>query len=234
MPQRQRLLMIFLPLLLLSIAACDQESIPESAALTNPATETAEPIPAPDPVAQKTETQQPKPVQESSQSDLSQDLQTEGVDVSANTVKELEWEALIPEEWRPETLMEQYSADDMSDDDPRAQEILEKIQALSSQAPTVPALEGQRIKLPGFVVPLDMDARKIEQFLLVPYYGACIHVPPPPSNQTVHVVTRAGKAYPGQLFDTVWVTGTLRVEHMSSDIAESGYRLEDALVVPYQ
>jgi hypothetical protein len=79
-----------------------------------------------------------------------------------------------------------------------------------------------------------MDAEKIDQFLLVPYYGACIHVPPPPANQTVHVLTREGMAFEGQLFDTVWVTGTMRVERMSSELADAGYRLEDATVEPYE
>ncbi len=149
-------------------------------------------------------------------------------------IRELEWEALIPEDWRPDVLMDQYNADELSDDDPRAQQLLDKLKALWSEAPVVQALEGQRVKLPGFVVPLEMDAKKIDQFLLVPYYGACIHVPPPPANQTVHVVTDEGRAFEGGLFDTVWVTGTLRVESVSSELAEAGYRLENASVVPYE
>ena len=157
------------------------------------------------------------------------------LDETGNTnVKEIEWDELIPEDWRPDVLMEQYNADEISDDDPRAQQLLDKLKALWKEAPVVPALEGQRVKLPGFVVPLEMDAKKIDQFLLVPYYGACIHVPPPPANQIVHVVTREGKAFEGQLFDTVWVTGTMRVESLSSDLAEAGYRFEDANVVPYE
>ena len=149
-------------------------------------------------------------------------------------IREIEWDALIPEDWRPEVLMEQYNADDLSDDDPRAQELLDKLKALWKEAPGVPALEGQRVKLPGFVVPLEMDAKKIDQFLLVPYYGACIHVPPPPPNQTVYVVTHEGKGFEGKLFDVVWVTGTMRVERLSSDLAEAGYRLENATVAPYE
>jgi len=149
-------------------------------------------------------------------------------------VREFDWDALIPEDWQPETLFEQYNVDELSDDDPRAQELLEKLLALWKEAPVVPALEGQRIKLPGFVVPLEMDTQKIDQFLLVPYYGACIHVPPPPANQTVHVVTRKGRAFKGELFDTVWVTGTMRVERLESELAISGYRLEDALVAPFE
>ncbi len=149
-------------------------------------------------------------------------------------IREIEWDSLIPEDWRPDALMAKYNVDELSDDDPRAQQLLDELKALWKEAPVVPALEGQRVKLPGFVVPLEMDAKKINQFLLVPYYGACIHVPPPPANQTVHVVTREGKAYEGQLFDAVWVTGTMRVERLSSDLAEAGYRLEEAAVVPYE
>jgi hypothetical protein len=148
--------------------------------------------------------------------------------------KEIDWDELIPEDWRPETLMGDFDIENLSDDDPRAQQLLDKLKALWDQAPVVPALEGRQVKLPGFVVPLEMDAKKIDQFLLVPYYGACIHVPPPPANQTVHVVTREGQAFEGQLFDVVWVTGTMRVERLSSDLAEAGYRLEDASVVPYE
>ena len=148
--------------------------------------------------------------------------------------KEIDWEALIPEDWQPEALMAGVDIENLSDDDPRAQELLDKLRALWNEAPVVPALEGQRVKLPGFVVPLEMDAKRIDEFLLVPYYGACIHVPPPPANQTVHVVTAEGKAFEGQLFDVVWVTGTMRVERLSSDLAEAGYRLQDATVVPYQ
>ena len=57
---------------------------------------------------------------------------------------------------------------------------------------------------------------------------------PCPRCQTVNVVTRQGKAFRGELFDTVWVTGTLRVEPLSSDLAEAGYRLENATVAPYE
>ena len=149
-------------------------------------------------------------------------------------VREIEWDALIPEDWRPDVLWEQYDADELTDDDPRAQQLLEKLMALWKEAPVVPALEGQRVKLPGFVVPLEMDTKSIDQFLLVPYFGACIHVPPPPANQTVHVVTGKGEAFEGRLFDAVWVTGTMHVESLSTDLAEAGYRLEGANVAPYE
>jgi len=153
---------------------------------------------------------------------------------TTDEVVELDWDRLIPEDWAPEKLMDEYNADELSDDDPRAQELMEKLQTLWKEAPVVPELDGMRVKLPGFVVPLEMDTETIGEFLLVPYYGACIHVPPPPANQTVHVVTVKGGEYKGELFDTVWVTGTLKVERLSIELAEAGYRIQDAQVEPYR
>jgi uncharacterized protein len=80
---------------------------------------------------------------------------------------------------------------------------------------------------------LELDAKRMSEFLLVPYYGACIHVPPPPANQTIHVVAPAGLEYGGELFDTVWVTGTIRVMRSSSDLAEAGYRIDVSEIEPY-
>jgi len=68
---------------------------------------------------------------------------------------------------------------------------------------------------------------------LVPYYGACIHVPPPPANQTVYVNAEPGRGTRPKLFDVVWVTGTLRVERVESELAAAGYALEAIKVEPY-
>ena len=113
-------------------------------------------------------------------------------------------------------------------------ELMEKLKTFWKESPVVHDYDGKIVKLPGFVVPLEMDAKTIQEFLLVPYYGACIHTPPPPANQTVHVVTDENHAYQGQLFDTVWVTGTIRVEKLSSELGEAGYRIEARKVEPYQ
>lgn len=59
-------------------------------------------------------------------------------------------------------------------------------------APVVKALDGQNIRLPGYIVPLEVSEEgRTTEFLLVPYFGACIHVPPPPSNQIVHVKAKS-------------------------------------------
>jgi|AVFP01.1.fsa_nt_gi hypothetical protein len=148
--------------------------------------------------------------------------------------QELEWDDLIPLDWQPDKLMSDLDADTLSDDDPRAQELMEKLQALWREAPVVQELNARRVRLPGFVVPLDMDASSMGEFLLVPYFGACIHVPPPPRNQTVYVETAKGAEYQGELFDTVWVSGVLAVESSSSDMGDAGYRIDALEVAPYQ
>ena len=155
-------------------------------------------------------------------------------DAAPGEVPELEWDDLIPADWQPEKLMADYDADNLTDDDPRADELMDKLKALWAEAPVVEALDGQRIRLPGFVVPLETDANEMAEFLLVPYFGACIHVPPPPANQTVHVLTADGAAYQGELFDTVWVEGRMRVEQFSNELGDAGYRIEDAEVSLYE
>jgi hypothetical protein len=153
---------------------------------------------------------------------------------SVNLGPELEWDDLIPADWQPEKLMADYDADTLTDDDPRADELMDKLKALWAEAPVVDALDGREVRLPGFVVPLETDATEISEFLLVPYFGACIHVPPPPPNQTVYVVTADGAPYRGELFDTVWVEGRMRVEHFSDDLGDAGYRIENARVSAYE
>ena len=55
-------------------------------------------------------------------------------------------------------------------------------------APANPKLDNRRVSIAGFVVPLDGEREKTREFLLVPYFGACIHAPAPPANQVIHVV----------------------------------------------
>ena len=91
-------------------------------------------------------------------------------------------------------------------------------------AAVVASLDGRRVVIGGYVVPLDLDARSIREMLLVPFVGACIHVPPPPSNQVIHVAAER----PFQirdLFDPVWVTGRIRVVHSRTDLADAGYSI---------
>jgi hypothetical protein len=96
----------------------------------------------------------------------------------------------------------------------------------TNDVPAVVAeLDGKRVRIGGYVVPLDFDATKIKEFLLVPFVGACIHVPPPPPNQIIYVKAAEGFEVAGQ-FDPVYVTGTLKTARQFTGLAATGYTME--------
>jgi hypothetical protein len=100
-------------------------------------------------------------------------------------------------------------------------------------APVIQSLNDKLVKIPGFVVPLEGDNETSSEFLLVPYFGACIHVPPPPANQIVYV--QFATAVPiDDLYDAVWVTGTLTTTGWKGDLATVGYSLSGISVSPYE
>ncbi len=84
------------------------------------------------------------------------------------------------------------------------------------------ALDGAYIRMPGYILPWDMTSEGVTSFILVPYVGACIHVPPPPANQLVFVTTDKPWAST-DLWEAVWVTGEIRHEMQSTEVAEIGY-----------
>jgi uncharacterized protein len=92
-------------------------------------------------------------------------------------------------------------------------------------APVVEGLDGKRVHIGGYIVPLDFAATTIKEFLLVPFVGACIHVPAPPSNQIIYVKTEKGFDVQGS-FDAVYVTGMLKVASTATGLAEAGYSIE--------
>lgn len=97
----------------------------------------------------------------------------------------------------------------------------------------VKELDQKPVRLPGFVVPLEGDAKTITAFLLVPYFGACIHVPSPPTNQVIYV--RFPKGAPvDDLWDAIWVKGTMKVVSSSHEMANASYAMEAVEVAPYE
>lgn len=159
-----------------------------------------------------------------------------GTDKAAENVAPLvlTWDDLVPSDWTMDHLIEEYNTSDISDDDPRAEELMQRIVDFMNDAPVVEEFDGKRVRIPGFVVPLELTARHIQEFLLVPYFGACIHSPPPPANQTIYAVTPEDKAYQGRLYDTVWITGTMSIERTTNELGHSGYRIDVTEVAPYQ
>jgi uncharacterized protein len=120
----------------------------------------------------------------------------------------------------------------LNDGDPRAAAMLKKMREVWDNAPTNNAMDGQSVRIPGYIVPLEEGKSGMSEFLLVPYFGACIHSPPPPANQIIHVVP----SKPAQNFrsmDTVWINGTLKTLRTDSFMGASSYRMEAVTVEPY-
>lgn len=80
------------------------------------------------------------------------------------------------------------------------------------------ALDGNVVRIPGYLLPLEFDGTVVSEFLLVPYVGACIHAPPPPPNQIVHVKIAEGFST-DQIYTPVWVTGQMSAQHSSRSLS---------------
>ena len=104
-------------------------------------------------------------------------------------------------------------------------------------------LNGKQIRLAGYLLPLDLSARTIREFLLVPFVGACIHVPPPPPNQIVHAVSEKPIPYRAdELFKPIWATGVIITRSLTKELylvdgsgnVDIGYLLKVDSVEPYE
>jgi hypothetical protein len=145
---------------------------------------------------------------------------------------ETAWESLMPKDWDPLKKFRLGEAGAVADGSQRANDMLREMREIWDNAPTVPALDGTGVRLPGYVVPLEEVQGELKEFLLVPYFGACIHSPPPPANQIVHVI--APQPVKGvRTMDAVWVSGTLRIARFDSAVGTSGYTIGNPKVERY-
>ncbi|WP_420835067.1 DUF3299 domain-containing protein [Vibrio galatheae] len=142
--------------------------------------------------------------------------------VKADDTLTLEWIDLIPESERNQFDSTGMPAIDHSGNTMEQSKIGSVRQELN----------GSKVKIPGFVIPLEGDANIVTEFLLVPYFGACIHVPPPPPNQIIYVKFPKG-APVQELWDVVYVIGTLKTESMSHELAETGYVIQGTEIAEY-
>jgi hypothetical protein len=150
-------------------------------------------------------------------------------DPAAERTLQIEWKELLPAEGRDQATLVPPA--------PLHDYLLGEAGPAASQ-PTAssvnPQLDRRRVRLPGFVVPLEIDAQgRVTQLLLVPYYGACIHVPPPPPNQIV-LVTLAAPLVLGSMDTAYWVTGRLQVAASRTRIASTAYAITGATTEEYR
>ena len=147
-------------------------------------------------------------------------------------VRDLTWNDLVPSTWNPRAAFDRLNIRNLPDNDPRVNDLLAEIRAEWDRAPVVKKLAGQKVRLPGYITTLEGDRNGVREFLLVPYFGACIHVPAPPSNQVVHVLPE--KPVPELLsYYPVWVTGTIEIEQLETALGSAGYTIRKARVEEY-
>lgn len=157
--------------------------------------------------------------------------------------QEIEWEELDPNDPQeveystPESLGLNPESFDLNNDEyideynqlPGLRELTSGHVGLPSQAYSVGVvseMDGKNIRLPGFIVPVEFEGENlVTEFFLVPYFGACIHQPPPPPNQTIYVTTEKPIKFQG-IYDPVWVMGTIKTERTGNDIATAAYKID--------
>jgi hypothetical protein len=143
------------------------------------------------------------------------------------------WRELAPPDWVPKPSFKAADIARLGDADPRAKALLADMRSAWSAAPPNPLLDGVAIRTAGFVVPIEQGRDGTREFLLVPYYGACIHTPPPPANQIIDVFTST-PVKGLDAMDTVWVAGVLNVTHTEHDSGSSIYAMRADEVKPYR
>lgn len=138
-------------------------------------------------------------------------------------VRELDWLELMPKD-EVDSLMETPAVTHEGS--------FKQVQTGSFRA--IKELNGLKVKIAGYIVPVEVDGdSQMSEFFIVPYFGACIHVPPPPPNQII--LARLAKPIPvTEIYDAYWIEGTLNVEQIKNDIAASAYTLTTSKVTLWE
>lgn len=136
----------------------------------------------------------------------------------------MSWQELIPEGSQAlDTSTLHIGADEEA---PAANQV-------DAYAPANPLLNGKQIRIPGYVVPLGFNAQgQVSEFFLVPYYGACIHVPPPPANQIIYV--KDATVTQEALWQPYWVAGELRTSSYQAELANASYQMIAQQIEAYE
>lgn len=162
----------------------------------------------------------------------------------ARTYQTIEWTDLMPEDdlqalMNPPDYLDEI--EDGSEEDVlensllgRGDPIADRYQQALVSTRVRSEFDGRLIRIPGFIVPLDFDEQqRVTHFFLVPFFGACIHVPPPPSNQIIFAVSKEGIGQES-LYDAFWLTGKVTVALTENDVATSSYSMEVTGVEVYR
>lgn len=169
--------------------------------------------------------------------------------VARGEIVELEWDDLLPENG-PEPFLTAAEMNESAADTPGVQASSQMLADMIAggegsisdllipnpeYSTAVRAdLNDKEVRLPGFVVPLETDdVGNVRTFFLVPYFGACIHVPPPPPNQLVYIT--AEEPFPlSSIYDPFWIEGVIRVESTENLVGASGYSMDMSKIEIYE
>lgn len=155
----------------------------------------------------------------------------------------LDWDALIPqsdlealmtppdyinniEDGSLEDNLERQIADAFAPADDPYQQALISTKVMAE-------LDEQWVKIPGFIVPIESEENaNVTEFFIVPYFGACLHLPPPPPNQIIYANYPQGIELTS-LYDAFWISGKLNTEVITNDVAQAAYKMRAVKVEPY-
>lgn len=158
---------------------------------------------------------------------------------SETPYKDIEWTDLMPEEDLeailnpPEYLNEIV---DGSEEDQMSTGITQALNAAETRDSAYeqalvsikvrPEFNNKAVRIPGFIVPLTFEKEQLAtSFFIVPFFGACIHVPPPPPNQIIYASYPKGIKIKA-LYDAYWIEGVLKTTLTENSVATSAYSIE--------
>jgi hypothetical protein len=145
--------------------------------------------------------------------------------LAAKSARQIGWAELIPAGVPPAEIIGEGTLDAVND---IWRPVFDK-----NASRFVSALNGTKVRMPGYMLPLQTSGSGVTEFILVPYAGACIHVPPPPPNQLVFVTSK--RPWNAQaMFEPVWVTGTIKIDPISTNLADIGYSMRADLIELYE
>jgi len=163
----------------------------------------------------------------------------------STSYEEIEWIQLMPKDDLdallnpPEYL---YEIEDGSEQDtlnsldakPFENEQDKRYQQALSSVRVIESYNNKKLRIPGFIVPLESEeGKRISEFFIVPYFGACLHMPAPPPNQIIYVKFGQGVDLKS-LYDAFWFEGTLTINTVENELGTSAYQLKLDNVLPYE
>jgi hypothetical protein len=156
--------------------------------------------------------------------------------VFATNYQTISWNDLMPETWHPQDIMDEIFSgidlnsisedEEFSGNNKKFNSAMLKFRKAMDEAPVEKTMKGKSIKIAGYIAILEYNTnKKINEFFLVPYFGACIHSPAPPANQIIYVISKNGISTE-LAEDAVWASGILDTQIVKkNDIGIAGYTM---------